>query len=310
MVGLFYANTPVKTVFHSYFLRLTAFICVAALSGCGTTSGKKAEASADVIIAVTPKLSVIQGPASAAVEVRKQPISLLVLHHTASSLPSALDSLQGHAKGRMVGVHYLVSDEQPKARIFRMCPDSLAAFHAGKSAWGRFESLNQSSVGIEIVNLDGNVHPYPKPQIEAVLLLAQHLVATHRIAPENVVAHSDIAIGRKVDPGALFPWEYFAAHGVGAWPDAKDVQVNRILLKSRKATTAEVQQLLRAYGYRLDDNSEATLKLALEAFQRHFRPAKVDGVADDECVAILQALVKKYRPASPTMASPARPAKV
>jgi N-acetyl-anhydromuramyl-L-alanine amidase AmpD len=256
-----------------------------------------------VLIAVSPKLSVIQGPASAAVEVRRQPISLLVLHHTASSLPSALDTLQGKSKGHMVGVHYLVSDEQPKARIFRMCPDALAAFHAGKSAWGRFEGLNQSSVGIEIVNLDGNKHPYPKPQVEAVLALAQHLVTTHRIAPENVVAHSDIAIGRKVDPGALFPWEYFAANGVGAWPDAKEVQVNRILMKSRKPTSAEAQQLLRAYGYRLDDNSEATLKLAMEAFQRHFRPAKIDGLVDDECVAILQALVKKYRSAPPAPAA-------
>ena len=243
----------------SYLLRLMALTCVAALCGCGTTSGKNSAAQPEVIITVNPKLSVIQGPASAAVEARKQPIAILVLHHTASSLPSALDTLQGRTKAHMVGVHYLVSDEQPKARIFRMCPDSLAAFHAGKSAWGKYESLNQSSVGIEIVNYDGNVHPYPKPQVEAVLALAQHLVATHHISPENVVAHSDIAVGRKVDPGALFPWEYFAANGVGAWPDAKDVTTYRILLKSKKLTTAEIQQLLRTYGYRLDDNGDKTL---------------------------------------------------
>jgi N-acetylmuramoyl-L-alanine amidase len=210
----------------------------------------------------------------------------------------------------MVGVHYLVSAEVPKARIFRMCPDSLAAFHAGKSAWGKFESLNQSSLGIEIVNYDGNLNPYPQPQVEAVLALAQHLVATHRISPENVVAHSDIAVGRKIDPGSLFPWEYFAANGVGAWPDAKDVQVFRILLKSKKLSNAAIQQLLRTYGYRLDDNSDKTLGLAIEAFQRHFRGSKVDGVADDETVAILQALVKKYRSAPAKAAAPARSGKV
>ena len=232
------------------------------------------------------------------------------MHHTASSLPSALATLQGRTKGHMVGVHYLVSAEQPKARIFQMCPDSLAAYHAGKSAWGKFEGLNQSSLGIEIVNYDGNIHPYPKPQVEAVLALAQHLVTTHRISPENVVAHSDIALGRKIDPGSLFPWEYFAANGVGAWPDAKDVQLFRILLKSKKLVNAEIQQLLRTYGYRLDDNSDKTLALAIEAFQRHFRTAKVDGVADDETVAILQALVKKYRRAAPKAASPARSGKV
>jgi len=294
----------------SYLLRLMALTCVAALCGCGTTSGKNSAAQPEVIITVNPKLSVIQGPASAAVEARKQPIAILVLHHTASSLPSALDSLQGRNKAHMVGVHYLVSDEQPKARIFRMCPDSLAAFHAGKSAWGKYESLNQSSVGIEIVNYDGNVHPYPKPQVEAVLALAQHLVATHHISPENVVAHSDIAVGRKVDPGALFPWEYFAANGVGAWPDAKDVQTFRILLKSKKPSTAEIQQLLRTYGYRLDDNSDKTFGLALESFQRHFRGSKVDGLPDDETVAILQALVKKYRTPPAKASAPARSSKV
>jgi len=294
----------------SYLLRLMALTCVAALCGCGTTSGKNSAAQPEVIITVNPKLSVIQGPASAAVEARKQPIAILVLHHTASSLPSALDSLQGRNKAHMVGVHYLVSDEQPKARIFRMCPDSLAAFHAGKSAWGKYESLNQSSVGIEIVNYDGNVHPYPKPQVEAVLALAQHLVATHHISPENVVAHSDIAVGRKVDPGALFPWEYFAANGVGAWPDAKDVQTFRILLKSKKPSTAEIQQLLRTYGYRLDDNSDKTMSLALESFQRHFRGSKVDGLPDDETVAILQALVKKYRTPPAKASAPARSSKV
>lgn len=294
----------------SYLLRLMALTCVAALCGCGTTSGKNSAAQPEVIITVNPKLSVIQGPASAAVEARKQPIAILVLHHTASSLPSALDSLQGRNKAHMVGVHYLVSDEQPKPRIFRMCPDSLAAFHAGKSAWGKYESLNQSSVGIEIVNYDGNVHPYPKPQVEAVLALAQHLVATHHISPENVVAHSDIAVGRKVDPGALFPWEYFAANGVGAWPDAKDVQTFRILLKSKKPSTAEIQQLLRTYGYRLDDNSDKTMSLALESFQRHFRGSKVDGLPDDETVAILQALVKKYRTPPAKASAPARSSKV
>jgi N-acetylmuramoyl-L-alanine amidase len=294
----------------SYLKRLAVLCSILTISGCGTTSSKDSGGTSDGLLVVNPKLTVIQGPASAGVEARKQPISILVLHHTASSLPSALETLQGRTKGHTVGVHYLVSAEVPKARIFRMCPDTLAAFHAGKSAWGKFESLNQSSLGIEIVNYDGNLNPYPKPQVEAVLALAQHLVATHRISPENVVAHSDIAVGRKIDPGSLFPWEYFAANGVGAWPDAKDVQVFRILLKSKKLSNAAIQQLLRTYGYRLDDNSDKTLGLAIEAFQRHFRGSMVDGVADDETVAMLQALVKKYRSAPAKAAAPARSGKV
>lgn len=297
-------------MYPSYLKHLAVLCVILAITGCGTTSSNNSAESSGVIIAVSPKLSVIQGVTSAAVEARKQPISILVLHHTASSLPSALETLQGRTKGHMVGVHYLVSAELPTARIFRMCPDSLAAFHAGKSAWGKFEGLNQSSLGIEIVNYDGNVNPYPKPQVEAVLALAQHLVATHGISPENIVAHSDIAVGRKIDPGSMFPWEYFAANGVGAWPDAKDVQVFRIMLKSKKLSNAAIQQLLRTYGYRLDDNSDKTLGLGLESFQRHFRGSKVDGVPDDETVAILQALVKKYRSTPPKATSPARSVKV
>lgn len=290
-------------MFRSYYPALTLLSLVAFLSGCATSQPKST--LVEPIITISPRLSVVQMPTTIASEVRTQPITFLILHHTASGLQSALKTLDGTSKGHKVGVHYVVSAE-PSARIFRLSPESLATYHAGPSAWGKFTALNQSSVGIEIVNLDGNVHPYPKSQVDAVLTLAQHIIATNHIAAENVLAHSDIAVGRKIDPGALFPWEYLAANGVGAWPDAKDVAVARILLKSKKPTADEVRLLLKTYGYQLVDNTDATLKLALEAFQRHFRPAKVDGLIDDEGVAILQSLIKKYRTPPRPVPSPAR----
>lgn len=289
---------------RSYFASFAAANLIALLSGCAN-SNQKIEPDLAPTIALSAKLRVVSLPTTAGSESRKQPISYLILHHTASGLTSALKTLDGTAKGHKVGVHYVVSAE-PQARIFRMCPDALTAYHAGPSAWANCEGLNHASVGIEIVNLDGNLHPYPNSQVEALLLLSQHLIVTHKIRPENVLAHSDIAVGRKIDPGTLFPWAYFAANGVGAWPDAKEVALARILLKSKKPTAPEVRFLLRTYGYQLPDDSEATLKLALAAFQRHFRPSKVDGLIDDECVAILQVLVKKYRETPRSVASPTR----
>ena len=285
---------------RSYLPLFRAVILVGLVSGCASST-QKPDPEAAPLVSLSGNLRVVQLPTTSGSEPRKQAITYLILHHTASGLTSALKTLEGHK----VGVHFVVSAE-PETRIFRMCPESRTAYHAGHSAWGKLDGLNHSSVGIEIVNLDGNIHPYPKSQIEALLSLSQHIITTHKIRPENVLAHSDIAVGRKIDPGSLFPWEYFAAHGVGAWPDAKEFELARILLKTQRPTADEVRLLLRTYGYRLEDNSEATLKLAIEAFQRHFRGTKVDGLIDDESVAILQALVKKYQSPNRPVASPAR----
>ena len=194
-----------------------------------------------------------------------------------------------------------------------MVPESKVAYHAGKSGWRQFDGLNQPSIGIEIINLDGNIHPYPAAQQELVAKLCADILRRHpSILPTEVLAHSDIAIGRKIDPGLLFPWADFAARGIGAWPLQADVEA--FLKTSAKVDAAEVRRLLLTYGYAVE-SGDAGLKLALEAFQRHFRGKKVDGLADAETVALLRALVKRYRVGptvpSPALAAPAktRPAK-
>ena len=173
-----------------------------------------------------------------------------------------------------------------------MVPEHMAAYHAGKSAWGKLNGLNQHSVGIEIINYDGNVYPYSEAQSDIIFALCEEIIRRHDIKPWNVIGHSDVSVGRKVDPGSKFPWAKLASLGIGAWPLPNEVADN--LKSKRNLSPSHMRGLLSAYGYFLEPG-EAGLKLGVEAFQRHFRPAKVDGLIDTETVAILEALLRRYQ---------------
>jgi N-acetylmuramoyl-L-alanine amidase len=289
--------TPAKRTFASIPLLAGLF---ALLSGCA--SAPSSPPTKLPVVAQTPAgLRIEQGADSQGSEIRKAPIQALILHHTGGNLAGSYEVLQGRKSSHRVGIHYLVTDETPP-RVIAMVPESRVAFHAGKSGWRQFESLNQNSIGIEIINLDGNIHRYPPAQQDLVAKLCADILRRHpTIAPTEVLAHSDIAIGRKIDPGLLFPWSELAAKGVGAWALPADVEM--FMKSGAKADPAEVRRLLLTYGYAVEAG-DAGLKLAIEACQRHFRPKKVDGVADLETVAILRALVKRYRTA-PTAPFPA-----
>jgi len=258
--------------------------------GCSTTT--KPEKKPGVVEPKFTGLVIEQGPGSLGAEPRKEPVTCLVLHHTAGSLPSSLEILQGKDPKHKVGIHYVVTDE-PKPRVIRMVPESMAAYHAGKSAWGKLNGLNQHSIGIEIINYDGNVYPYSDAQVAIIFALCDEIIRRHGIKPWNVLAHSDIAVGRKVDPGLKFPWAKLASLGIGAWPLPDEVADN--LSKKPNLSPAHVRALLIAYGYLLEPG-DVGLKLGVEAFQRHFRTSKVDGVIDAGTVAILESLVRRYQP--------------
>ena len=280
-------NGPIR----SYCLcGLALAVFSAGFVGCSTKT--KPEERPTVVEPRFTGLVIEQGPGSLGSELRKVPVTCLILHHTAGSLPSSLEILQGKNPKHKVGVHYVVTDE-PKPRVIRMVPENLAAYHAGKSAWGKLTNLNQNSIGIEIINYDGNVYPYSEAQADILFALCDEIIRRHDIKPWNVLAHSDIAVGRKVDPGSKFPWGKLASLGIGAWPLPNEVADN--LSKKRNLAPSYVRGLLMAYGYALEPG-DAGLKLGVEAFQRHFRPAKIDGLVDNETVAILEALLRRYQP--------------
>lgn len=135
-------------------------------------------------------------------------IKFLVLHYTEQNLETSVKLLLG----QNVSVHYLVSDIKPYP-IFQLVDESKRAWHAGASSWQGRQNLNDISIGIEIVNrgyknnIDGNIlwYPYPEKQMQSVTELCQKIIKNYNIHPTCVIGHSDIAPGRKVDPGPLFP---------------------------------------------------------------------------------------------------------
>lgn len=182
-----------------------------------------------------------------------------------------------------VSSHYVVEED---GTVFRLVPEERRAWHAGISHWRGRRGLNDRSIGIEIVNPghEWGYRPFPALQMAAVCDLCLEVLARHPIAPWDVVGHSDVAPDRKQDPGEFFDWEGLAANGVGLWPGV-----------AATPAQARPEALLEAIGYRGD----LPLSLLLTAFQRRWRPERVDGVADAGCLARLAAVAAMIPPAAP-----------
>jgi N-acetylmuramoyl-L-alanine amidase len=221
-------------------------------------------------------------------------IDILVLHYTGmESARAAIDHLCSPTS--KVSSHYVV-DEQ--GDVLRLVAEDKRAWHAGVSSWAGITDLNGCSIGIEIVNggHDGGCPPYPDIQMQAVEALCQEIMARHPIAPRSVVAHSDIAPGRKADPGEWFDWARLARAGVGVWVEPQPIVEGPVLQRGdRGDRVADLQFRLASYGYGIevlgvyDEKTEQVI----EAFQRHFRPTKVDGVADLSTLATLHFLLEQ-----------------
>lgn len=218
--------------------------------------------------------------------------SLLVLHYT--GVPSTEAAIAWLADPRsQVSCHYVIDEA---GRITQMVAEAHRAWHAGAGIWAGETDINSQSIGIEIQNV-GHVAGYPDfpaAQIQAVIALAQDIVARHAIRPERVLAHSDIAPSRKIDPGEKFPWDVLAAHGIGHWVPAHPIAPHDdgLALGSTHAHVAQLQASLRAYGYGVDVTGilDVATEFVVKAFQRHFRPARVDGRIDPSTIATLNAL--------------------
>lgn len=236
-------------------------------------------------------------------------VRFLVLHYTATDDAESLRLLtQGN-----VSAHYLVKTHPDnldgKPIVLQLVPESERAWHAGVSYWHGRNSLNDTSIGIEIVNkgftekmLGRQWYPYNESQIQLIERLTKDIVERYNIDPTDVVAHSDIAPQRKSDPGPLFPWKRLAEQGIGAWPD--DATVTKYIDGRNKkdlASVAIIQQALARYGYQIPQSGELDdeTKYVIEAFQMHFRAQDFSGVPDVETEAIALALVEKYRPLHP-----------
>jgi N-acetylmuramoyl-L-alanine amidase len=167
--------------------------------------------------------------------------------------------------------------------VFALVDESMRAWHAGVSHWRGESGLNARSIGIEVVN-PGHEHgyrPFPLLQMVAVAELCLEILGRHAIPARHVLAHSDVAPDRKQDPGEYFDWQGLAGQGVGLWPAEA----------AAPASVDAVPGLLAAIGYRAD----LPVPMLLSAFQRHWRPARVDGLADEETRGLLRAVAALSR---------------
>jgi N-acetylmuramoyl-L-alanine amidase len=219
--------------------------------------------------------------------------SLIVLHYT--GMEDAAEALARlRAPESEVSAHYLVFED---ARIVQCVPEDRRAWHAGVSAWNGLTDINTHSIGIEIAN-PGHEFGYtdfPSAQIDAVIALCRDIVDRHGIRADRVLGHSDVAPARKLDPGEKFPWRTLHAAGIGHWTEPAPVGSRRgaLTLGASGADVRALQQDLRRYGYAIEATGsfdEATQQV-VRAFQRHFRPARVDGLADRSTRRTLAALL-------------------
>lgn len=219
---------------------------------------------------------------------RGKAIDAVILHYTGMQSGEAAQAwLCNPASG--VSCHYLVWED---GRVTQLVAEDDRAWHAGIGQWAGDGDMNSVSIGIEIVNFghQGGLPPYPAAQVEAVAALCADICARRAIAARRVLGHSDMAPGRKIDPGEHFPWQALAAAGVGLWLGAPPPPGEPELGQGDKGDRVrDLQRRLAAMGYACAETGtyDDATALVVAAFQRHWRPARVDGRADHSTLTVL-----------------------
>lgn len=219
-------------------------------------------------------------------------IDMIILHYT--GMPDAEAAVSWLVNpASQVSSHYVVFED---GQVYQLVEDTQRAWHAGVSYWAGETDINSRSIGIEIVNPghEFGYRGFPEAQIDALIALTRDLVSRFGVPMERILGHSDVAPDRKQDPGELFPWERLAEEGLGIWTRPAPIVAGPILqLGDRSAAVRELRAEFSRFGYRAGHSEEfdAELEAIVTAFQRHFRPGRVDGVADRSTLMTLERLL-------------------
>ncbi|MCP5071888.1 MAG: N-acetylmuramoyl-L-alanine amidase [Rhodobacteraceae bacterium] len=206
---------------------------------------------------------------------------MVVIHYTAmESTAAAVERLCDPVAE--VSAHYLIGED---GSTYPLVSEDLRAWHAGAGAWGRARDVNSHSIGFELANKgpDSDAPEFPEAQMQTLERILGEILLRRRIPPERVIAHSDMAPGRKSDPGPYFDWKRLADKGLSVWVDAAPAEVDWTVFRS----AAEV------FGYRATDSDDQSWLLVLEAFRLRFRPG-VRGPLDGQDVGTIVALAEKW----------------
>jgi N-acetylmuramoyl-L-alanine amidase len=224
----------------------------------------------------------------------------VILHYTGMASAEAAISLLCDPKSE-VSSHYVIEES---GRIVQLAPESRRAWHAGRSSWRGIEDMNSASIGLEICNAghDGGLPAFPEAQIRSVVALCRDIADRHGLRADRFLAHSDIAPSRKRDPGEKFPWRDLAEAGVGVWAEADPPSEGALYVPRQEGPPVRgLQTMLALLGYGVNASGvydEPTVA-ALAAFQRRFRPARVDGLADESTLGVLRKLLTLTQSSQP-----------
>ena len=224
-------------------------------------------------------------------------IKFIIFHYTGMKSESVAINRLTNIQSE-VSSHYLI---KKNGDIVKLVPDLYIAWHAGKSSWKNYKSLNQNSIGIEITNSghEFGYKKFSKKQISSLLKLSKFLIKKYKINHEDILGHSDIAPERKKDPGEKFPWKYLNQKKIGLWHSVKKQELieNRMIKISKTDKESFFNNLFKI-GYSKKSskniNQNRYLKYLTKAFQRRFRQELIDGKIDRECLLISANIIKIY----------------
>ena len=223
-------------------------------------------------------------------------IKFIIFHYTGMTTESASLNRLTNSQSE-VSSHYLIKNN---GEVVMVVPDLYIAWHAGKSYWKNFKSLNKNSIGIEISNPGHNLKykKFSKKQVQSILKISKFLIRKYKIKKKNILGHSDIAPNRKKDPGEKFPWKFLSKHKIGFWHNLS----TKVLKENRKKKInilgkKNFYNNLSKIGYLIKSPKEIKkdkyLNLVSKAFQRRFRQELINGEIDQECLLISHNLAKK-----------------
>lgn len=225
-------------------------------------------------------------------DARTAPPDMVVIHYTGMrTSEEALARLRDpEAK---VSAHYMIDED---GQGYRLVPEARRAWHAGVSFWRGERDVNGRSIGVELVNPGHELgyRPFPQPQVATLLRLLGGMRGRWTVPDRNIVGHSDVAPARKIDPGELFPWAELAAAGNGLWVEPSAAPGPPIGEGDEGPAVFAFQAGLARLGYDCAPSGayDETTTTIVSAFQRHWRPTEVDGMADGETRARLIALLR------------------
>ena len=215
-------------------------------------------------------------------------IKFIVIHYT--GMKSEIEAIKRLSDvNSKVSCHYFI---KKNGDLVLMVPENYVAWHAGKSHWGRYCSLNKCSIGIEIQNPghNNNYRNFSSNQIRTVIQLCKFLKKKYKIKKRNFVGHSDISYERKQDPGEKFPWKLLAQNHISIWHNLKDKELKKLRgVHTSKLERIEFIKNLRKIGYKIN-YKQKNLKKLFKTFQMRFRSSIINGLVDKECLIISKTL--------------------